>query len=73
VELRGFEPLTSCMPWEMPKFNCRQMPAIGGLCQSNRAGHSDDKSQMTVKTILNSDGSHPGYAPWMVDGPPTSS
>jgi hypothetical protein len=66
VELRGFEPLTSCMPWEMRKFNCRQMPAAGDQCQSNRASHADDHGQMTVKTILNSDGSHPGCTQWMV-------
>ena len=70
VELMGFEPLTSCMPWEMRKFNCRQMPATGDQCQPNRASHADDNGQMTVKTILNSDGSH-RLRP--VDSPGTSS
>ena len=52
VELRGFEPRTSCMPWEMRKFNCRQMPARDGPCRSSRTGHAWNDGQMTVKTIL---------------------
>src|SRR5258708_33882020 len=71
VELRGLEPLASCMPWEMRQFNCRQVPATSDQCRSNRAGHAEDNGQMTVKTILNSDGSHWGCAP--VDGPATGS
>jgi hypothetical protein len=62
LELRGFEPRTSCMPWEMRKFNCRQMPATGEQCRSNRAGHADDNGQMTVKTIFNNM-DHIGAAP----------
>ena len=52
VELWGFEPQTSCMPWEMRKFNCRQMPARDGKCHSSRTGHAQNDGQMTVKTIL---------------------
>ena len=52
VELRGFEPRTSCMPWEMRKFNCRPMPARYGPYRSSRTGHAWNDGQMTVKTIL---------------------
>ena len=54
----GFEPQTSCMPWKMRKFNCRQMPARDGSCHSSRIGHAKNDGQMTVKTILKSDRSH---------------
>ena len=40
------------MPWEMPKFNCRQMPARDGPYRSSRTGHAWNGGQMTVKTIL---------------------
>jgi hypothetical protein len=43
---------TSCMPWEMRKFNCRQMPARDGPCHATRTGHAQNDGQMTVKTIL---------------------
>ena len=36
VELWGFEPQSSCMPWELRKFNCRQMPARDAPCHSIR-------------------------------------
>jgi hypothetical protein len=31
VELWGFEPQTSCMPWEMQQFIFRWMPVKDGL------------------------------------------
>ena len=52
MELRGFEPRTSCMPWEIRKFNCRRMPARDGPCGSSRTGRGWKDGQMTVQTIL---------------------
>ena len=56
VELWGFEPQTSCMPWEMRKFNCRQMPARDAPCRSIRTGHAQNDGQMTVKMIFEPQG-----------------
>jgi glutamate synthase domain-containing protein 2 len=52
VRSREFEPQTSCMPWEMRKFNCRKMPARDGPCHSSRTGHAQNDGQLMVKTIL---------------------